>query len=163
MSKHYIANEYTMSKGVGVSLARLSSFDKALLDAGVGNYNLVRVSSILPSNCREVSITEIQNHIREGSLLPTAYATISSGSLGQHIASAVAVGIPVNGNHVGVIMEYSDVDIDAEDARQAVSDMVREAFCERGWGLREIKCVAAEAVVEIPDTTVSTFACLAQW
>ena len=160
---HYIATEYAMSKGVGVADKRLPSFDKALLDAGVGNYNLVKLSSILPARCHEVKISNITNRIREGSLLPTAYATISADRLGMKIASAIAIGFPADFDKVGVIMEYSDAGISSEKAEAVVSEMVREAFDERGWELSRIKVVSVGATVEKEGTTVTTFACVAEW
>lgn len=163
MGNHYLATEYAMSSGVGVSERRLPSFDKALLDAGVGNYNLVKLSSILPAHCEEVDIARITEHIREGSLLPAAFATISSGEYGQRIASAIAVGFPVDDDKVGVIMEYSNTGISGADAEAVVVEMVKEGFAERGWELDHVRSISAEAVVDIPGSTVSTFACVAEW
>ncbi len=162
MKETYIATHYAMSKGVGRSTQRLPSFDKALLDAGVGNYNLVKLSSILPSECKEVSIGKITSFIKEGSLLPTAFATITSSIEGEKLASAVAVGIPVDKEKVGVIMEFSGLGIDKKDAENTVVEMVREAFWVRRWELDEIKYRAVDAVVGKGET-VSTFACIAEW
>ena len=162
MRDHYIATEYAMSKGVGIADKRLPSFDKALLDAGVGNYNLVRLASILPARCHEVRIDNIRNRIREGSLLPVAYATISSDRPGEKIASAIAVGFPFDDSRVGVIMEYSNTGIDGKEAERIVKQMVAEAFAVRGWEIDKIKSIYAEAEVE-EGTTVSTFACIAEW
>lgn len=162
MREHYIATEYAISKGVGVADKRLPSFDKALLNAGVGNYNLVRLSSILPAHCHEIRIENIRNRIREGSLLPVAYATISSDRPGEKIASAIAVGFPKVDSHVGVIMEYSSAGITAQEAEQVVRQMVEEGFAERGWELASIKAASVEATVQ-EGTTVSTFACIAEW
>lgn len=163
MSDHYIATEYAMGKGVGVSEKRLPSFDKALLDAGVGNYNLVRLSSILPAHCRAVPIEDITKHIKEGSLLPTAYSTITSQHPGEMIASAMAIGFPEDESHVGVIMEYSAKGCSAAMAELAVIDMVREAFVERGWELKNIKTVSIDALVGEDGAAVTTFACVAEW
>ena len=49
MSELY--KNYTIVSGVGKGLTSLSAFDNALLNAGVGDYNLVKVSSILPAKC----------------------------------------------------------------------------------------------------------------
>jgi len=85
MSEHYLATECCISKGKGASENGLPSFDRALLDAGVGNYNLVRLSSILPAGCKWIDAKDIASHIKEGSLLPTAYSTMKSvvGSLNR--------------------------------------------------------------------------------
>ena len=40
--------EYRLSSGTGTSPHELVAFDNALLSAGISNYNLLKVSSILP-------------------------------------------------------------------------------------------------------------------
>lgn len=39
-----------ITKSVGVGRTLLSAFDRALLEAGVGNYNLIPLSSVIPPN-----------------------------------------------------------------------------------------------------------------
>jgi arginine decarboxylase len=41
--------------GVGTHRENLESFEKALRDAGIGKFNLVTVSSILPPNCEIIA------------------------------------------------------------------------------------------------------------
>ena len=48
----------------------LNAFDNALLAAGIGNVNLVKVSSIVPP---DVDIVDLPK-IKPGSIVPTAYA-----------------------------------------------------------------------------------------
>lgn len=163
MSEHYLATEYCISAGKGVSINGLPSFDRALLDAGVGNYNLVRLSSILPANCKEVSIKDIASHIKEGSLLPTAYSTITSDVQGDVIVSTIGVGIPVDKSHVGVIMEYSTKNVTEDEALATLHRMIDEAFEARGWELDHKECVAISDKVEFNGVKHTTFACIAEW
>ncbi len=119
----------------------LTAFDKALLEARVGNTNLLRVSSILPPGCEYAPGLEIP----AGSLLPIAYGTITSCEPGALIAAAVAVGIKKNS--FGVIMEYEGNCTKAE-AEEMVVKMCREAFRVRGLELEEIKIASTEHRVE---------------
>jgi arginine decarboxylase len=121
----------------------LTAFDRALLKAGVGNVNLIRVSSILPPGAEYVEKLEIP----PGSLLPIAYAGLCSSEPGTLIAAAVAVGIGPQNNEYGVIMEYSGhcSRLEAEDQ---VKQMVIEAFQYRDKELVEIKTVSVEHRVE---------------
>ncbi len=158
-----LAKECCISRGVGISEKALPSFDRALLDAGVGNYNLVRLSSILPAYPKWIPIDEITDHIREGSLLPTAYSTISSRQVGQRIVSTIGVGLPADETKVGVIMEYSTTDVTEDEALETLHEMIREAFEVRGWELKEIRSTSISAVVEKEGSQVTTFACIAEW
>ena len=153
-----IAKKCMIHTGVGVSESRLVSFDKALLNANVGNYNLVRLSSILPPNCEWVNKVDLE----EGSLLPTAYSTVSGNLKGQMIASSIGVGIPADGSKVGVIMEYSSCGETKEEALSKLHSMIREAFAFRGWELKEIISDAVSDVVN-DDMVHTTFACIAEW
>lgn len=163
MSEHYLAKECCISKGVGKSKNGLPSFDRALLDAGVGNYNLVRLSSILPALHEWVPVNQLPVRIKEGSLLPTAYSTITSDTLGDTIVSTIGVGLPVDCRHVGVIMEYSAKNVSEEEALKTLRSMIKEAFEVRGWALDNMVCESVSAKVEEEGTKYTTFACIAEW
>lgn len=153
-----IGKKWKIGVGVGESKSKLVSFDKALLNAGVGNYNLVRLSSILPAHC------EYDEHIglEEGSLLPIAYSTITSDVKGDRIVSCIGVGLPKDESKVGVIMEYSAKNQSKASAELTLVSMIREAFETRGWELKEIKKASVEAEVK-ENKAVTTFACIAEW
>lgn len=159
----HLASRYCISNGVGSSENGLPSFDKALLDAGVGNYNLVRLSSILPAHCEEVNVRDIAMYIKEGSLLPTAYSTITSDVEGDFIVSTIGVGIPEDKNHVGVIMEYSTKNVSIDEALNTLRSMIQEAFDIRGWELEGIQSTYACDTVTEGGVKHTTFACISEW
>lgn len=119
-----IPQRFTLVAGRGEGSGALNAFDHALLAAGVGNLNLIRVSSIMPPRCRRYQTVTLP----PGSLLPAAYACITSDAPGEVIAAAVAVGRPRRGP--GVIMEFSGRATLAE-AQEQVVGMVREALATR--------------------------------
>jgi len=50
-----IPRKYFVVSGKGLSeVSMLNAYDRALLDAGIGNYNLVPVSSIIPPGAEEI-------------------------------------------------------------------------------------------------------------
>ena len=155
-----ISNKYYIGAGTGESENQLVAFDKALLSAGVGNYNLVRLSSILPAGCKPVYAVDLP----EGSLLPVAYSTATSDVEGETVVSTIGVGIPKDKSKVGIIMEYSDVGLDIKESAvlTRLRDMIREAFETRGWELEKIIDTSVSKRVEWHDY-VTTFACIAEW
>lgn len=154
-----IAKFYKMGAGAGRGKQRLVAFDNALLDGGVGNYNLIRLSSILPCS----AIRKDGIGLPLGSLLPIAYATYSTDKPNTIISAAVAIGFPkqFDDQHCGVIMEYEG-ECNSEDALRTVQGMVEEAFNARGWDLYDIQSNAVEAVAG-PGEHVSVFAYVAEW
>ena len=121
----------------------LNAFDNALLAAGIGNINLIKVSSIVPP---EVSIVELPK-IKPGALIPTAYAAITSEVPGQTVAAAVGYALPDDPAKPGVIMEFHGV-ASREEAERAIHAMLEEAFRVRGEIVRTTQVVAAEHTVE---------------
>ncbi len=120
----------------------LNSFDNALLAAGIGNTNLIRISSILPPGAREIPATTLPF----GSLVPMAYTSESSDVPGELIAAAVAVGLPQEEDQPGVIMEHH-IRGYAEDCEEVARQLIRSAFENRGIALQEIRSVAVETKV----------------
>ena len=51
----WIPRKLFLTKGVGRHKEKLSSFELALRSAGIAEYNLVKVSSIVPPNCQLIS------------------------------------------------------------------------------------------------------------
>ena len=92
----------------------LNAFDNALLAAGIGNINLIKVSSILPP---EVPVIDLPK-IKPGAIVPTAYAAMTSETPGEIVAAAVGYALPDDPAKNGVIMEFHGVASKAEAERQ---------------------------------------------
>jgi arginine decarboxylase len=135
----------------------LNAFDNALLAAGIGNVNLLKVSSIVPP---DVDVVELPA-IKPGVLVPTAYAAITSETPGQTIAAAVGYALPEDRTKAGVIMEYHDR-VDGETADRAVRAMLAEAFVVRGERIREVRVVTAEHRVRKIGCAVAAVALLSE-
>jgi arginine decarboxylase len=121
----------------------LNAFDNALLAAGIGNINLLKVSSILPP---EVPVVELPK-IKPGALVPTAYAAITSETPGEIVAAAVGYAVPDDPAKNGVIMEFHGV-ASRDEAERQILAMLDEAFRVRGETIAEQRVVAVEHRVE---------------
>ena len=121
----------------------LNAFDNALLAAGIGNINLVKVSSIVPPDVDLVDLPRI----KPGALIPTAYAYSIGRRPGEVISAAVGWALPEDRTRAGVIMEYHDGGALAE-AERMIRQMLEEAFRVRDEAIREMKVFATEHRVE---------------
>lgn len=148
---------YVLRVGIGNSCNKLNAFDRALIDAGVSDYNLIRVSSILPSNC----LYQKKITVQKGMILPSAYATCFSDQIGDTISSAVAVGIPENDDDIGVIMKYSG-HVGKEETENIVRKLAIQAMQDREIAFSEISSVAVECFVETSEICC-TFATVSMW
>ncbi|CFX22716.1 Pyruvoyl-dependent arginine decarboxylase [Syntrophomonas zehnderi OL-4] len=136
-----LPKKYFLTAASSEGNTSLTAFDGALLNARVGNTNLLRVSSILPPGCE----FDPELKIPSGSLLPIAYGSITSSEPGVIISAAVAVGIKKDS--FGVIMEFSGK-CSKKEAEEKVVKMVEEAFAMRNLELEEVKVAACEHTVE---------------
>jgi len=138
-------NIYCLVKGAAEGRTRLNAFDKALLAAGVGDTNLMRMSSILPPAAEETGIRDIV--LPKGGLIPLAYATIDGTTPGRLISAAIAVGIPEDDREPGVIMEFED-HASLSNVEDIVRQMVVDGFEYRNRKLKEIKSIGIEHKIE---------------
>ncbi|MDX1617997.1 MAG: arginine decarboxylase, pyruvoyl-dependent [Balneolaceae bacterium] len=150
-------NIYCLVKGASEGRTRLNAFDNALMNAGMGDTNLVRVSSILPPSAEERPVGQLE--LPKGGLVPLAYASIDSTTPGRYISAAVAVGIPDDPSEPGVIMEYEDHS-KLENVEKIARQMVVDAFSHRGRALKEIRSIGIEHKVE---TCGASFAGAVLW
>lgn len=149
-------NHYTLVAGIGNGSTELNAFDNALYNAGVGNYNLSRVSSILPPLSREETVIRIT----AGGILPIAYGSKVEQGVETKIVAVVAAGLPKNPEDIGVIMEYSGFE-DQKQAELIVKEMVYEAMHNRNIPIMDIKCISSSCLVK--SNFCCAFAGIALW
>ena len=134
---------YFLASGASDGYTPLNAFDGALLQAGIGNTNIVKMSSIVPPHCRWVPPITLP----PGALVPTAYAAITSDVPGEIISAGIAVALPKDENQNGLIMEYS-----ARGERSKIEEIVRKMAMEgmklRGWEIKDLKAIVIEYKVK---------------
>jgi len=130
---------YFLASGVSEGYTPLNAFDGALLQAGIGNTNIVKMSSIVPPHCTLVDPIALP----AGALVPAAYAAIKSDVPGEIISAGVAIALPEDEDQNGLIMEYS-----AKGERHQIEEIVRNMAVEgmmlRGWEIKDLKSIAIE-------------------
>ena len=135
--------KFFLVSGTGEGNTSLTAFDDALLNAGIANTNLLKVTSILPPHCREIKPIKLPF----GALVAVVYALKISSTRDELISATVGVGIPANKNKPGLIMEYSCRG-SKKEAQRIVGEMIEEGFSNREEKLKEIKIVSAECRVK---------------
>lgn len=149
-------SNYFIGGGIGYAVNKLNAFDAALLSAKVGNYNLVKVSSILPPHAVKQNSISVQ----QGSILHTAYSTLLCDERNQIISSGVGIAIPDKRLLPGVIMEHSSY-YDKQTTRLKLEEMLAIAMNLRGIKEYSTEYFVIDAVVE--DIFACTFSCVSLW
>lgn len=146
---------YFIAAGHAEGYSPLNAFDQALLEAGVGDTNLVRMSSILPPSCQRIEPIDLPY----GALVPVAYADMVSSQPGEYIAAAVAIGVPADDSLPGLIMEHHGVGR-LEDIEAQVREMAVQGMAWRNREIRDVVSIGAEHRVE---THGAAFAGVVLW
>ncbi len=146
----YDAKRFYVSSGAGTSnTSQINAFDSALIRAGVGDINLIKVSSILPSGIEQVH----ELHEGIGVFRPCVLA-VSQGK-GQRLIAGLAYGFRKDGKggYVGELTAKGD-DIDLEMFDKELENVLISMGKTRGVELTDIKTVCVEL-----ESTQDTYGC----
>lgn len=95
-----------LTKGVGIHKDRLASFETALRSAGIEQFNLVSVSSILPPNCKMVSLEEGLKFLKPGQIVFTVMARNETNEPNRLISAAIGIALPKENDKYGYLSEH---------------------------------------------------------
>lgn len=95
-----------LTKGVGRHKEKLTSFELALRDARIAQFNLVRVSSIWPPHCQMVSREQGLQGMQPGQVVFAVLAEASTNEPSRLAGAAIGMAIPADPSHHGYISEH---------------------------------------------------------
>jgi arginine decarboxylase len=150
-----LPKNFFMVTGASEGYTPLNAFDGALLDAGIGNTNLIKMSSIIPPGASLIDPVPVP----PGIFLPVAYGSLDSNVPGEIIAAAVAAAVPDDPSLPGVIMEYSTRGR-KKDVESIARAMAEEAMTRRGITKMSIHSVSRETQVH---SIAAIFAAVVLW
>ncbi len=111
------------TKGIGENRKELQSFELALRDAGISQFNLVQVSSILPPKCKEISREEGLKRMKAGQIVFCVMARNCSNEKNRLISASIGVAKPKNGDNYGYLSEYHAFGKDHDTAAEFSEDL----------------------------------------
>ena len=110
-------------KGVGYHRSKLGSFEEALRDANIEKYNLVKVSSIFPPYCIEVSKEDGLAQLRPGQIVYTVLSRASSNEYNRLVVTAIGIAKPADKNSYGYLSEHHAFGVKPEKAGNFAEDL----------------------------------------
>ena len=124
--KELVPKNIFLTKGIGVSREKLTSFELALRDAGIASLNLIEVSSILPPNCSFVNKEEGSKSLYPGQIVPVVLARSDSNKVGDLVSSGVGVAVPRDKSDYGYLSEHHCIGMDNLQMEEYVEDLAAE-------------------------------------
>jgi len=118
-----IPKKVFLTKGVGVEKEKLTSFERALRDAGIAQFNLVEISSIFPPGCQLISKKEGLSYLKPGQIVYTVLSKNSTNEPHRLITAAVGIAIPKDKNQYGYLSEHKGFGETEEKAKDYAEDL----------------------------------------
>ncbi|MBI4577711.1 MAG: arginine decarboxylase, pyruvoyl-dependent [Planctomycetes bacterium] len=95
-----------LTNGVGRHKERLFSFEEALRDARIAQYNLVSVSSIFPPDARLITREKGVPMLSPGEVVHVVMSRNETDENRRLLAASVGVAIPADKSRVGYLAEH---------------------------------------------------------
>jgi len=133
---------YWATEGHAEGDTPLNAFDNALIGAKVGQWNLVKLTSVAPKGVERV-FEPIE--IEPGSIVPAVISSVVSERPGELITACIGIGLGKNSH--GMIMEHSGAGT-PEEMEAEVRRMVHESFMRRGLELETVVMRSVSHTVE---------------
>ncbi|NOZ58608.1 MAG: arginine decarboxylase, pyruvoyl-dependent [Euryarchaeota archaeon] len=118
-----IPRKVFFTRGVGRHRERLSSFEMALRDAGIEQFNLVRVSSILPPHCEIVPREEGLKELSPGEIVFCVLSENASNEPHRLISASVGCAVPKDRNVYGYLSEHHSFGQSEKEAGEYAEDL----------------------------------------
>ena len=135
-----------LTKGVGKHREKLTSFELALRDARIAEFNLVRVSSIFPPGCKVISIQDGLKTLTPGQIVYAVMYDNSTNEPHRLVAASVGLAIPAERDQYGYLSEHKSFGQTDEKAGDYAEDLAAtmlattlgiEFDAEKAWSERE--------------------------
>jgi len=141
-------------KGIGKGSTALSAFDDALCNAGIGNLNLIELSSVIPKN----AILKIQEKYdlphEIGQIQPVVLSHNESDEKGIEISAGLGWSIAEEG---GVFIEISGC-FGGETCLDKINSSLNDMIKRRNWNWKE-KNKNHICKTQVGDTFTSVVVC----
>ncbi|MEF8848620.1 MAG: arginine decarboxylase, pyruvoyl-dependent [Candidatus Thermoplasmatota archaeon] len=106
----FIPKKFFLTTGKGTHRYELQSFELALRDAGIEKCNLVKVSSIIPPECKQIERKIGINKIKPGQITYVVLSMNKTKEVEQTIGASIGIAKPSNKEKHGYIAEYRSID-----------------------------------------------------
>jgi arginine decarboxylase len=120
---NFVPTKMFFTKGVGIHKEYLQSFEMALRNAGIAEYNLVMVSSIFPPGCKRIPKEEGKKLLKPGQIVFCVMARNSTNEPNRLIAASVGLAQPADNTHHGYLSEHHSFGETEQKAGEYAEDL----------------------------------------
>ncbi|MDX2199113.1 MAG: arginine decarboxylase, pyruvoyl-dependent [Phycisphaerae bacterium] len=118
-----IASHMFFTRGVGRHRNNLESFELALRNAGIEQFNLVKVSSIFPPGCKIISRKDGLKRMHPGQIVFCVMAEARTDEPNRLCSAGIGLAVPARGEQYGYISEHHGYGMTEKKCADYVEDM----------------------------------------
>jgi len=153
----FVPQRIFLTKGVGRSRDRLTSFELALRDAGIAHCNIVTTSSIFPPNAKLISREEGLKHLKPGQILFCVVSRVDTNEPNRVITTSISIAIPRDKEMHGYIAEYHSYGVTNEKASEYTEDLAASMLAstlglefdpKKSWNERKQEWLTSGKILE---------------
>lgn len=122
----------SLTKGASEGPTKLNAFDNALLDADIGNVNLIPVSSMLPPNTQVIPMPKLKPGEMTNCVLSHQY----SDNPGDEISAVIAFA---QAEEMGCVIETSGINRTLKQLKEEAKFMAEYMIEKRGLEIIEYR------------------------
>lgn len=132
----------SLTKGASEGPTKLNAFDNALLEAKIGNVNLIPVSSMLPPNTQVIEMPELE----PGEMTNCVLSHIYSDNPGDEITAIIAF---CQAKEMGCVVEAKGINRSQKELKDEAKFMANYMMEKRGLEIIDYKeIIQTHTVVE---------------
>jgi arginine decarboxylase len=111
-----VPSKVFLTRGRGQHKEKLVSFEKALREAGIAPFNLVRVSSIYPPHCELISKQAGLKLLKPGQILFVVLSESATDTPRKLVSASIGMAIPQDPTCYGYLAEHEGTEPSEKEA-----------------------------------------------
>lgn len=132
--QHLVPASLFLTKGVGTHKENKNARDVASREAGIGDRNIVTVSSVLPASIKTIGRDDFRRLTKPGEIIFAINGICESNVPGQRVSAGLAIAqTPGDTGYVTELFEHPGIE-DAE-IQQRVETMALQLFAEENGAM----------------------------
>lgn len=160
----FVPKRIFLTKGVGRHREKLQSFEMALRQARIAQFNLVRVSSIFPPGCSIVPRSEGVMRLNPGQVIYCVLSDNATNEPHRLVAASVGLSIPKNKEYHGYLSEHHSFGQNEKLAGDYAEDLAAEMLAtilgvpfdaDKSWNERKAAWTISGEIVKTLNITQS--------
>ena len=161
-----------LTKGVGRHREKLQSFEMALRQARIAQFNLVRVSSIFPPHCKVVSRAEGVRVLQPGQIVHCVLSDNATNEPNRLVSASIGLSVPSNPDSHGYLSEHHSFGQNEKHCGDYAEDLAAEMLAtiigvqfdaDKSWNERKGTWTISNEIFRTQNVTQSSVGKVDLW